>query len=911
MKKLVTLFLILTSQYTLIAQSNIQGRVINENSEALVGATIILLQQQDSTMVSFALANENGLFQLDNIKEDNYIIQVSFVSYANYSEELIVDWQSPSIELKDIVLKQSTEVLQEITIKAEHIPMGISGDTISYNASAFKTRPNATVEDLLKKLPGIEVEKNGEIKAQGKTVENVLVDGKEFFGSDASIATKNLEAEAVDKVQVYDKKSEIAEFTGIDDGKEEKTINLELKEEYKQGGFGNLNVAAGPNQPTIEKPYNSKANYFRFNPKMQAAIIFSANNLNKETFSINDQIEFLGGFGNAMSSGILNLSDYQGMSKGINESMSTGLNLSYDFTEKIKLRTHYVLNRNLNELRKSESSNSFANDFSFSSLDSISSENDFYKHQLNTKLELAVNPKNVITFRNNFNWTSLFDNNSSFTNYQRNSLDQGNAFSNNILKSKSYLYENNLFLKKKYTKVGRNSIGKIAYKIQRSNSVENIQNNIQLINNNQLINQDQFYNNQLNQLNFEFSHTEPLSKKLFISSDFKTARNTESPLREYFDLVDNTRILNNQLTTNYSKVFQFQQAGFKLRRNTKKLKSSIGLYGQKTKLEGIINEGESNIENSFRHLLPFADVDLKISNGKSLTMSYQTNLEAPTLEQLLPIPNNSTANFIFLGNPNLIPSYNHKISASFNYFDQFNFISLFTNFNFTVSENRIVQQTIIDDNLFQTIQSINTDEYWSADAYMNFSSPLKALKLKYKLRARLNLAKYDSFLNDLSSNVSDHNLNFRLSFENQKTDKIYVESGLEFDFNNRKYEINPSFDQNFFNVHYFSSIEFYLPFDLVLSSDLDYYQFSNETFSGAPNYFIWSGTISKFFKEEKIELRVTANDLLNQNTDYLRFGTTNSVNESRYNNLKRYFLLGLNYKIGKTKPKSGIQIDID
>ena len=174
--------------------------------------------------------------------------------------------------------------------------MGILGDTISYNAAAFKVKPGATVEDLLKKLPGVDIQRDGSIKAMGEEVENVLVDGKEFFGNDPKIATKNLEAEAVDKVQVFDKKSEIAEFTGIDDGNKEKTINLKLKEEYKKGGFGNAKLAGG-----TESTYEAKVNYNRFSPKMQAAVILGANNINKQAFSFNEYISFMGGLANAIS----------------------------------------------------------------------------------------------------------------------------------------------------------------------------------------------------------------------------------------------------------------------------------------------------------------------------------------------------------------------------------------------------------------------------------------------------------------------------------------------------------------------------------------------------------------------------------------------------------------------------------
>lgn len=208
------------------SQTTLHGEVSDQNKELLTGATVVLLEDQDSSMVAYAISDERGGFRLDDLEPGNYILQISFVGYGTLNDPIIVQSEEKMKELGNYELAPVDQVLQEITVKAEHIPIGLIGDTISYNTAAFKTKPGASVEDLLKNLPGVEVERDGSIKAMGEDVENVLVDGKEFFGNDPKIATRNLEAEAVEKVQVFDKKSEIAEFTGIDDGDDEKTINL-------------------------------------------------------------------------------------------------------------------------------------------------------------------------------------------------------------------------------------------------------------------------------------------------------------------------------------------------------------------------------------------------------------------------------------------------------------------------------------------------------------------------------------------------------------------------------------------------------------------------------------------------------------------------------------------------------------
>ena len=209
MNKLVIILTILTFSISVFGQDySLSGVVRDEENTALLGATVVILDAVDSTMLAFGITDESGKFLVYDVEEGEMILQVSYTGYSDFGKELSIGGKERKIDVGGIILKVSSAILEEVSIKAEHIPMGILGDTINYNAAAFQTRPGASVEDLLKKLPGIEVARDGSIKAQGKDVENVLVDGKEFFSGDATIATKNLEAEAVDKVQVFDKKSE-------------------------------------------------------------------------------------------------------------------------------------------------------------------------------------------------------------------------------------------------------------------------------------------------------------------------------------------------------------------------------------------------------------------------------------------------------------------------------------------------------------------------------------------------------------------------------------------------------------------------------------------------------------------------------------------------------------------------------
>ena len=240
-------------------------------------ATITLMQKKDSLLISFTMTDKTGRFELTGIQNGEYRLLITHVGYHNSSQVFKIDDEHKTIDLGNVVMNDVINVLSEVIVTNEAPPVTLVGDTIQYNANSFKTQPNANVEDLLKKLPGVKVEKDGTVKAQGEKVQKVLVDGKEFFGNDAKIATKNLPADAVDKVQVYDKLSDQAQLTGFDDGNSEKTINLKLKKDKKKGMFGKINAGGG-----MDERYQGRFNVNSFKGARQMSAIGMGNNTNTE-----------------------------------------------------------------------------------------------------------------------------------------------------------------------------------------------------------------------------------------------------------------------------------------------------------------------------------------------------------------------------------------------------------------------------------------------------------------------------------------------------------------------------------------------------------------------------------------------------------------------------------------------------
>jgi len=286
LRSLFIIVIVLGSSIPCFAQNSIKGRVIDENGEPLTFAAVVLLSPADSTVQYFDVADYEGYYQIKNIKPGNYLMQYSFVGMEVIYEKVTIP-SDLGEDFGDKMMKVDIMVTDEVVVLAERIPIQIRTDTVAFDARAFKTKPGAVVEDLLKKLPGVEVDKAGNIKALGEDVTKVLVDGKEFFGSDPKVATKNLPADAIDEVQVYDKKSEIAEFMGIDDGVLDRTINLLLNEDSKKGYFGKEQLGGGTGDH-----YKTGGQIFRFSSKFQSALLGMYNNVNEFRFSAQGTNEF-------------------------------------------------------------------------------------------------------------------------------------------------------------------------------------------------------------------------------------------------------------------------------------------------------------------------------------------------------------------------------------------------------------------------------------------------------------------------------------------------------------------------------------------------------------------------------------------------------------------------------------------
>ncbi|MBO9636430.1 MAG: carboxypeptidase regulatory-like domain-containing protein, partial [Chitinophagaceae bacterium] len=292
-KTILVLLFIVTAGTTMAQRStgSIKGKLTDSTyREQLAEATVSVLHVLDSTLVSFTLSKANGEFELKDLDTGTFRLMITYQGYQPYVRKFSITKDSFNIDFRTIYMDKKTTLLDEVIVEAP--PIQIKKDTVEFRASAFKTKPNATAEDLLKKVPGVQVDKDGNVKAQGEDVQKVYVDGKEFFGSDPKMATKNITADMIESIQVFDDMSDQAKFTRIDDGSRSKTINIKLKKDKRKGYFGRATIGAG-----TDDRYEGSLSFNRFDNDRRISIVGGSNNVNKQNFSFNDVVGGMGGFG--------------------------------------------------------------------------------------------------------------------------------------------------------------------------------------------------------------------------------------------------------------------------------------------------------------------------------------------------------------------------------------------------------------------------------------------------------------------------------------------------------------------------------------------------------------------------------------------------------------------------------------
>ena len=899
--------------------------------QPIAAATVTVMERKDSSLVSFTMTGNDGRFEVKGLADGDYRLLITHVNYHNSNKYFTIKESTRNLDLGNLAISDKTKVLEEVVLAAEAPPVTLINDTIQYNAGSFKVQPNASVEDLLKKLPGVKVEKDGTIKAQGEKVQKVLVDGKEFFGNDPKIATKNLPADAIDKVQVYDKQSDQAQLTGFEDGNYEKTINLKLKKDKKKGVFGKVNAGGG----TRER-YEGKFNVNSFKGARQMSAIGMANNDNGEGFTFMDILNFTGelsrmqrgGGGNinismtgdqAAAMGVSNV----GGKNGITTALGGGLNYNNIIGKKLDLQSNYFYNR-MNPVQESHIQRQYLlPGTSYYNQDTYA-DNLSNNHRLNFNLLWQVDSLNSIRFTPSLSLQQT--NNRSQSVYQtlsalKNLTNDGN--SDNASSSEGYSFRNEITWRKKFARKGRT----FSLSLQTSLNDSKGDGSLQSINRfydpngvllkRDTLNQQSENNAQLKAYNARAVYTEPLGKRslLELSLGKSNSRNNSEKLTyDYNNGNGKYDRINNQLSNDFSNDYGFTNAGIRIRTQKKKYNYSFGAAWQQAELQGTITNGnkDSVISQTFRNILPNARFQYNFSRFKSVSLTYGTSTNQPSMQQLQPVPDNSNPLNIREGNPDLKQEYTQTLQGHLNLLSPFRNKNFFMFFTLQATKNKIVNYDSISlQNGVRTSKPVNVNGVYNINGNMSYSMPVKFLKGSVELSAGGGYTRNKLLINDISgkavlNDIRTVTVGPDLRFDLSPTDKLNLGFGAGINYNRSTYSVQSLAPATFFSQDYNASFDWQLPKGFFFATDFNYTINSQRAAGFNIKVPIWNASISKqILKFNRGEIKLSARDLLNKNVGISRNTNNNYIEDSRVLTLRRFFLLSFTYSLSKTGLQNG------
>ncbi|OFV19098.1 hypothetical protein HMPREF3127_05730 [Sphingobacterium sp. HMSC13C05] len=896
------LFFIFAIPGLALGQSKIAGKISDVKDQLkLSDATVMLLTAKDSILTGFTRSDENGLFSLAKPDTGSYVLIVSYPKYGDFYTEIQsgVDYSKLAIGLTN-----TATLLQEVIVTGR-IPITIKGDTTEYDAGSFKVEKNAKVEDLLKALPGITVDASGKITAQGKTVKKVLVDGEEFFGDDPTLVTRNIRSDMVDKVQVYEKKSEQAERTGVDDGQREQTINVKLKEGSKNGMFGKALLGGGTDDYYMGQLMLNK---FKGSQKISVYGLFG----NNGTTSMNWQdAQKYGGdsgvsYGDDGSMSWSNFTDpFSGQGViGVPKALNSGVNFSDKFDkDKHTVNINYKYGRLRSDGNDETITTGLINNKSVKNIDS---END--QHRANLKYDLKLDSLNLLTIRGGASRKNLWSDN------KREAYQFGQNADTTIAENTRELVKNNInefnlstYFTHKFKKKGRSFTFDGQWKRNEMKGTGHLNSDLRnySLKTDSTTDQSKVRNNTSDVLSASISYTEPLSKIWNLVVGTGIEQSNSSSIVESFnkDGAGNYTQLDRRFSNNYD--FDRSSNRYKLAivHTTEKFKFTVANNFNNDKLKQFNNYTSEGITRSYFTYNPNVSAGYSFTKTKGLWMNYTGKNQLPSLSQIQPILDNSDQINRYLGNENLKPSFRNSLNLNYNSFRVLTGNYVYVGGNISTEKNPITQN-------IDTLKGINTYTWNNVDGKTNTSLNVWS-GVYFKLSKKLGLSNSPQFYVNMSDNynmfnhqlnkVNTTNFNFTYNFKRD------TKTGLNFDLNfSPQYRLMKSSLERNTNSNGFvfasnGSVEYFFNKTFKVYTNYIYsYEAATKAFDEKfEQFLLHPGVSKKFLKNESLVLDFMINDVLNQNKGFSRSASTSVFTQRRYDTIRRYYMLKLSWDFTK------------
>jgi len=872
-KRLVLILLSVALAAPLIAQHALTGTVSNEQGEALGYATVAMLNPTDSILNYFGVTDNKGTFRIRNIKEGDYLLQYSFVGMETLYKNISI----PAPEGEDLGTQaMAPNALEEVSIIEDYIPITFKSDTVEFNPNAYNTKSHAVVEDLLKKMPGIEVDEAGNMKALGEDVVNVRVDGKEFFGKDPKVATKNLPADAIKKVQVYDKKSDESEFTGVDDGVRERTINLMLNEDHKKGYFGNVETGIG-----TDTRYSADGKIYRFSEKLQSALLGMANNIN--------EFGYTGNHGKEWGASV----------EGENQSMAGGLNLSYNAEGSNRYFLSYLASTNKKELEEKRTTENYLPEGTYYQQSMVNEEERTTPHKLNLGVRHKFNEQHNLILDGNL---SISSNKLSSEGRTNTGIEDALI---NTLNNTTTTESSVIDAEAKGSYIFKFNEGRTQFKTtftgfyHQDNSLLNWRDTISL------------YNPDSMDLFIQYRDEYSDRARLVVSPGVVQRIKQFWYLNAGVELGTQTAYLNRQqafesegsvpvdtLYPPFGTQHIWVGPSLSLKRNSNKSQVEFILKGTANQFDKLM-DGNSLDKPTYYYFQPGFNYEYKYRTGRRINVRYSTSVNMPSVNQLYPVLNTLNLLSIYQGNLGLDPEYSHNLSASWWYFDQFSFTSLFARLGAGFVKDKIGWSQITNDQLITLVRPVNTPDLRSAYSYISFSTPIRALGMKVSLTSYENWSKGLSIINGDNNTQSNFLHSISLRFENRKKEKWDAALGGNVSITDARYSIS-SMNTVYYNTSMNTNIRFTPSDKWSFGTKASVVNYNSKSFDEAVSIPLLTASISYYFlKGERASLTLRGYDLLNKQVGFDRISQTNYLMQREWNTIGRYVMLEFYLRIGR------------
>jgi hypothetical protein len=904
---------------------SVKGTVADTTDKVkLLNTSVMVLSAKDSILQKFTRAGADGSFTINNLKPGNFIVVLSYPGYADYSDSFTLTEAKKEWNMGNVPMILKSRLLQDVLIKGQVTAIKIKGDTTEFNARAYVIQPNDKVEDLIKQFPGIQVDKDGKITAQGTTVNKVLVDGEEFFGDDPTLVTKNIRADMVDKVQLYDKKSDQADFTGIDDGQKTKTLNIKLKENKKTGYFGKVDAGVGN-----DGYFQGQGLYNNFNNKQKFSVYTTNGNTGKIGLNWQDsqkygdsnglQVSDDGGlYINGGSNDELDSFDGRYNGQGIPKALTGGLHYDNKWnSDKQSINANYKAGSlDVTGTSGAETINTLTD-----SVLNTTRNTRFDNYMFRQKLDFTYQAKLDSTSNLKIMADGSLKNNSTNTDIAvSNRKDYTELLNTNNRNTNTHGDQQNfnasIFYTKKLPKKGR------TYSVYLGGSIGDNENKGYLksktdfydklgaVDSTSLIDQYKTSVNKNRSFNTSITYTEPLSKTFTLSVNYGIGVNSATSDRKTFEqsAPQDYDVLVGIFSNNFQLDQFSNQVGLTFNYRKNKTTLSFGTRASDVSFKQINLYNNSVFKRHFINWNPSAFYQLRISQQQGIYLSYYGSTNQPSVNQIQPVRDNNDPLNIVLGNDKLKPSFTNNLYFNYNSYKILTGQFFYIGGNAGFTSNQITNSRIYNQGT-STSQSINlTDRLpYNFSLYSNIGRKINKLDMNVGLNFNANIYKNYNYAQGLlkASNSAVYGGGIMINKYVQKKYGFNIQAGPTYNVSQTvatsKADNSPQINNNYGGFSARASFNVFLPGKFEFASDANYtYQAATSNFDEDRKRTIINANINRaFFKDNTLKLVLGVNDLLNQNVGFNTSTNGNIISQNYYTSIKRYFMVSVIWDFNK------------